>query len=161
MSLVIERNPESFQRLTEPHIRDHFLIQLNGHYYGSATGEIFNGVGKTDILLRIRDRNAFIAECKFWKGPKSFSLAIDQLLSYLTCRDCKCALFIFNRRGQSPSVAKKMHTILTQRPEYRRTILEPTAEGSGRYLLVIEGQEIVVATQLFEVPRTPTPSGTH
>ena len=33
----------------EEEIRNFFLIQLNGHYQGNATGETFNGVGKTDI----------------------------------------------------------------------------------------------------------------
>ena len=47
MSLVIERNPSSFASLDEEAIRDHFLIQLNGHYEGGATGETFNASGKT------------------------------------------------------------------------------------------------------------------
>jgi hypothetical protein len=81
MALVIERNPDSFQSLDEEAIRDHFLLQLNGHYEGGASGETFNGAGKTDILIRAGDRNAFIAECKFWGGPKRLSEAIDQLLS--------------------------------------------------------------------------------
>jgi len=55
MSLVIERNPESFASLDEEMIRNHFLLQLNGHYEGSATGETFNASGKTDILIRVKD----------------------------------------------------------------------------------------------------------
>ena len=49
MSLVIERNPTSFSSLSEEEIRNHFLLQLNGHYDGTATGETFNTQGKTDI----------------------------------------------------------------------------------------------------------------
>ena len=67
MSLVIERNPNAFRSLDEEAIRTHFLLQLNGHYEGSATGETFNTSGKTDILIRADNRNVFIAECKFWK----------------------------------------------------------------------------------------------
>ena len=95
MTLVIERNPSSFASLNEEAIRDHFLIPLNGHYEGGATGETFNASGKTDILIRADNRNVFIGECKFWRGPTSFNKAIDQLLSYLTWRDSKCALLIF------------------------------------------------------------------
>ena len=40
--------------------------------------------GQTDILLREGERNVFIVECKFWKGPKAFGETIDQLLSYAT-----------------------------------------------------------------------------
>lgn len=41
--------------------------------------ETFNSSGKTDILIRVENRNIFIAECKFWRGPKSFGEAIEQL----------------------------------------------------------------------------------
>jgi hypothetical protein len=89
MSLVIERNPSAFTTLEEEAIRTHFLLQLNGHYEGTATGETFNASGKTDILIRVENRNIFIAECKFWHGPKSFNDAIDQLFGYLSWRDSK------------------------------------------------------------------------
>lgn len=39
MSMVIERSPASFAKLDEEAIRDHFLLHLNGHYMGGATGE--------------------------------------------------------------------------------------------------------------------------
>src|SRR6202041_3474783 len=98
MSLLIERNPSTFQHTQEEMLRDHFLLQLNGQFEGKATSETFNGAGKTDILLRVNDRNIFIAECKFWNGQKSLTDAIDQLFSYLTWRDSKAALIVFSRR---------------------------------------------------------------
>ena len=64
MSLVIERSSVSFCTLSEEAIRDHFLIQLNGHYEGGATGETFNAAGRTDILVRAEDRNVFIGNRK-------------------------------------------------------------------------------------------------
>jgi len=155
MSLVIERNPNSFQSLEEEAIRDHFLVQLNGHYKGSATGETFNRSGKTDILIRVHDRNIFIAECKFWDGQKKFGEAIDQLLGYLTWRDCKCALVIFNRSKDSAGVRQKMHEVMTQRPEYRKAV-SSSIDGDSRYAYVKPsepGHEITVSTQLFDVPR--------
>jgi hypothetical protein len=80
MTLVMERSPGAFKTMDEEALRQHFLVQLNGQFEGKATGETFNIAGKTDILLREGDRNVFIAECKFWKGPKAFSEAIEQLL---------------------------------------------------------------------------------
>ncbi len=80
---MIERNPKAIATLDEEANCTHFLLQLNSNYEGSAAGEIFNASGKTDIIIRVEDRNIFIAECKFWKGTKAFSEAIDQLLSYL------------------------------------------------------------------------------
>jgi hypothetical protein len=89
MSLVIDRSPSSFITLDEEAIRTHFLLQLNGHYEGNASGETFNASGKTDILIKVDNKNIFIAECKFWDGVKKFNEAIDQLLGYLSWRDSK------------------------------------------------------------------------
>ena len=97
MTLVMERSPTSFATMGEEDIRQHFLVQLNGQYEGKATGETFNAEGKTDILVRHEGRNIFIAECKFWRGDKGYTDTIDQLLGYLSWRDTKAAIIIFNR----------------------------------------------------------------
>lgn len=154
MSLVIERNPVSFANLDEETIRDHFLIQLNGHFEGSATGETFNASGKTDILIRYDDRNVFIAECKFWKGQKSYMDAIDQLLGYLSWRDSKCALLIFNKTKDSTAVREKMHEVMSSRPEHRKTN-KHDLEGDSRYIFVKQddpGRDLIITTLLFDFP---------
>jgi hypothetical protein len=154
MSLVIERDPTAFATLDEEGIRTHFLLQLNGHYEGGATGETFNLSGKTDILIRSADRNVFIAECKFWRGPKGFDEAIDQLLGYLTWRDTKSALVIFNRTKDSAGVRVKMHETVQARPECKKTIFHKP-DGESRYVLVKPsepGKEIIVTTQLYDLP---------
>jgi hypothetical protein len=154
MALVIERNPASFGALDEEAIRDHFLLQLNGHYEGSATGETFNASGKTDILIRSNNRNVFIAECKFWRGAKQFDAAIDQLLGYLTWRDSKAALLVFNKNRDSTAVRGKMHEAITARPEHRKMVSHDSA-GDSRYVLVKEsdpGREILLTTQLYDLP---------
>jgi len=154
MALVIERNPSSFSSLDEEAIRDHFLLQLNGHYEGGATGETFNRSGKTDILIRQADRNVFIAECKFWNGAKKFDEAIDQLLGYLTWRDCKCALLVFNRNKDSTAVAEKIHETMQNRKEHRKTI-RFAVDTDSQYIFVKSddpGREVTITTQLFDVP---------
>lgn len=154
MALVIERNPSSFASLDEEAIRDHFLLQLNGHYEGGATGETFNASGKTDILIREGNKNVFIAECKFWRGQKVFGEAVNQLLSYLTWRDSKCALLIFNKTRHSGAVRQKMHEIMQALPEHRKTELHQP-DGDSRYVLVKSsepGKEIIVTTQLYDIP---------
>jgi len=65
MALVMERSPSAFASMDEEALRSHFLVQLNGHYEGQATGETFNFEGKTDILIRVGGRNIFIGECKY------------------------------------------------------------------------------------------------
>jgi hypothetical protein len=154
MALVIERNPSSFASLDEETIRDHFLLQLNGHYEGGATGETFNASGKTDILIREDNKNVFIAECKFWHGQKAFGEAVNQLLSYLTWRDSKCALLIFNKTKDSSSVRQKMHEVMEALPEHRKTELHKPDRDS-RYILVKSsepGKDIIVTTQLYDIP---------
>src|SRR5580698_7522141 len=89
-------------------MRSHFLVQLNGAFEGQATGETFNFQGKTDILIRVDGRNIFIAECKFWKGEKSFLETLDQLLSYLSWRDSKAAVLVFNRNVNFTAVLDKI-----------------------------------------------------
>jgi hypothetical protein len=160
MSLVMERNPASFVSLNEEAIRTHFLLQLNGHYEGTATGETFNASGKTDILIRVENRNIFIAECKFWHGAKAFASAIDQLLTYLSWRDSKCALLIFNRTQDSTAVRKFMHDTMTARTECRRTVMHDPA-GDSHYIFVKPsdpGREIHIYTMLFDVPTARTES---
>jgi len=155
MSVYIERNPSAFAALDEEGIRNHFLLQLNGQFKGGATGETVNGSGKTDILIRVGDRNVFIAECKFWHGQEKFGEAIDQLLSYLTWRDCKCALLIFNRNKDTGAVAQKIHEAMQARKEYKQTLTHDL-QGDSQYIFAKaddSGREILITTQLFDVPR--------
>lgn len=106
------------------------------------------------LLYGAQNRNIFIAECKFWRGPKSFSDAVDQLLGYLSWRDSKCALLIFNQTKDSSAVRLKMHEVMTSRPEHRKTVAYDPA-GDARYVFVKPtepGREIQISTMLFDVP---------
>lgn len=75
----LERTPGTAATLDEEELRDLLLGNLNTYWQGGAGGELFNGSGKTDILIRHGDRNAFVAECKIWRGAKGVSDALDQL----------------------------------------------------------------------------------
>jgi hypothetical protein len=66
---ALERLAETANKLAgenEETIRDLLLFILNSNYQGAATGETFIGHGKSDVLLRWHDRDAFIGECKYW-----------------------------------------------------------------------------------------------
>jgi len=120
MSLTMERNPKTFSKLSETEIRDFFVIILNSHYEGHATGETFNYKGKTDILIRVEDRNVFIAECKFWNGEKHFISTIDQILGYTSWRDTKTAIFLFNRNQNFSKVLSKIGEVAQSHEFYKR-----------------------------------------
>jgi hypothetical protein len=109
---ALERSPSLTSKLNEELIRLLLLVGLNAVFEGKALGEVFNGRGKTDILIRVNDANIFVAECKIWDGPATVSGAIDQLLSYLTWRDTKGALLLFIRNANVTSVIGKAVTAI-------------------------------------------------
>lgn len=113
---VMERSPSAFVSMDEESLRFHFLVQLNGHYEGQTTGETFNYQGKTDILIRSEKRNIFVAECKFWGGPKKLAETIDQLLGYSCWRDTKVAVILFNRNTDFSKVLETIAHAVKEHP---------------------------------------------
>ena len=91
----MERSRQTYADMGEEDRRQVLLLPLNTQYRGQASAEAFNVAGKTDILLRWEGANLFIAECKIWRGRKSFREAIDQLFGYTAWRDTKLALVMF------------------------------------------------------------------
>lgn len=120
MSLVMERNPASFKKIKEEDLRNHFLVQLNGPYKGQATGETFNYQGKTDILVRVDGKNIFIAECKFWGGEKGLKGTIDQILRYISWRDTKTAILLFNRNRSLSKVLEQIPKIVSRHKNFEK-----------------------------------------
>ncbi len=154
MALVMERSPEAFKSMDEEALRQHFLVQLNGQFEGRATGETFNMGGKTDILLREGDRNVFIAECKFWKGPKGFGEAIDQLLGYATWRDSKTAVLVFNRGTDTSTVLSGIDVTAKAHGNFKRLVVWPHESGF-RYVFHSNGdanRELILTAMVFHVP---------
>jgi len=154
MVRVMEQSPKTFENIGEEALRTHFLVQLNGQYEGNATGETFNYQGKTDILIKVDGRNVFIAECKFWAGEKQFSDTIDQLLSYLSWRDTKAAVLIFNRNVNFSEVIDKIDEITPTHKYYKRS-LGKLDESSFRYIFHQpndKNRELTLTVLAFDVP---------
>jgi hypothetical protein len=154
MTLVMERSPTAFHSMGEEDLRQQFLVQLNGHFEGAASGETFNYNGKTDILIRVQDRNIFIAECKFWRGEKSFLETLDQILSYLSWRDTKVAVLIFNRNKGLSDVLAKIKDAAKTHPHYKRG---PVIEGETRFRYIFgnpsdKNREVMLTVMVFDVP---------
>ena len=154
MAEVMERSPSAFVEMREEDLRTHFLVQLNGQYEGQATGETFNFEGKTDIHLRVGAMNVFIAECKFWSGPKDLQKAIDQLLSYLSWRDTKAALIVFNRNANFSEVLAAIQQTVPTHPRFKRVVPRHN-ETSSRYVfgqLNDPNREMFITVMAFDVP---------
>lgn len=154
MAHVMERSPSTFKTMGEEDIRQHFLVQLNGQFEGAATGETFNVGGKTDILLRANSRNVFIAECKFWKGPKHYRETIDQLLGYTAWRDTKTAILIFNRGTSMSTVLAGVEAETSGHGNFKRKV-DWKHESGFRYVLHHPNdanREFFLTVLVFDVP---------
>lgn len=114
----MERTPRSWAKLGEEERRDQVVTTLNTHYRGQTTAEAFNVAGKTDILVRVDDRNVFIGEAKFWSGEKALAEAIDQLFNYAAWRDTKLAVVVFVREKGLSAILGKARTALEGHPSF-------------------------------------------
>ncbi len=130
MSLTMERNPTTFEDLDEEQIRDFFLVMLNAYFEGEATGETFNKKGKTDILIRHENQNIFIVECEIWHGEKYLLEKIDQLFSYITWRDTKTSIFIFNKEKDTKftTILKKINDIMKKHNNFKSVYIFKSAK---------------------------------
>jgi hypothetical protein len=154
MAHVMERSPSAFKSMGEEDLRQHFLVQLNGHFEGTATGETFNVKGKTDILLRSNGKNVFIAECKFWKGSKHYRETIDQLLGYTAWRDTKTAILIFNRGTAMSTVIDAVEAETPSHKNFKR-IVSWNHESGFRFVFQHgddPNREFMLTVLVFDVP---------
>lgn len=155
MVRVMEASPHAFSTMKEEDLRQHFLVQLNGQYQGGATGETFNYEGKTDILIREKERNVFIGECKFWKGPESLTKTIDQCLGYLHWRDTKAAIVMFNRNKDFTNVLAQIEPTARAHPCFKRLIRQ-AGETEWRFIFANKddsNREVHLAIMAFDIPR--------
>ncbi|MEP2890927.1 hypothetical protein [Tateyamaria sp.] len=151
---VMEQSPAAFSKMDEESLRTHFLVQLNGHYEGNATGETFNFDGKTDVLIKADGKNIFIGECKFWRGEKAHGETIDQLLGYVSWRDTKTAILVFNRNKDFSGMLPKVKDSTTSHPNCKR-LIEQLSETSWRYLFSQpddSNREMIITVQVYNVP---------
>jgi hypothetical protein len=151
---MLERSPSTFKNMKEEQLRNQFLVPLNSHFEGQATGETFNAEGKTDILIREDDKCLFIAECKVWRGKQYFLDAIDQLLSYTTWRDSKTSILIFNRNKDFSSVLEKIPGIVNDHNSFKKE-LDTKKENSFKFIIAKESdinRDIHLTILALDVP---------
>lgn len=153
MGKEFERKPSVYSDKGEEDLRDHFLMLLEPHFDGSATGETFNKTGKTDILLRYDGGNVFVGECKFWTGAKGFLGTIDQLLGYLTWRDSKTSVIMFVRNKDFTNVIETAKQSIQTHKNFIKFVNQKD-ESWFNYIFHLNGdtnKEIKVAIMLYHV----------
>ena len=128
---TFETTSKTFAVHDEEELRDILLAHLNGHYQGDATGEAFRRSRKTGIRIEDNNRAAFVATCQIWKGQKELSQVIEQLLGYLTWRDCKAAIVLFNKyNAKFSGILEAVPGVFQAHPLYRRM---RSAQGPGEW----------------------------
>jgi hypothetical protein len=155
MVAVFERSPSVFKTMEEEHLRTILLVALNGIFKGDATGETFNGIGDTDILIRVNDNNIFIAECLIWDGPEHFRKKLtEQLFRYSTWRDSKLAAIVFNRRRNFSSVVQKMREVAAGLSNRIADLPYPAPTGCRHRLRRDDDpqKQFILTCLAFEVP---------
>lgn len=151
---TFETTPKTYAKLEEEELRDILLAHLNGHFEGGATGETFRKKGKTDIRIEDEERAAFVAECKVWRGSKELGEGVGQLLRYLTWRDCKAALVVFNKEVAGfTQLLEKLPEALCTHPFF---IDDLGQQGDGEWRFVFRSEEdenrlITVHVFLFNI----------
>ncbi|MEU5241656.1 hypothetical protein ACH4UR_35700 [Streptomyces lydicus] len=113
----IERLPSVTRGKGEEDIRDVLLVALGAAFAGRCTAESLNGEGKTDLLLRIGDRNVLVGECKIWHGSTKFrEELIPQLFGYLTRYDRHAVIPLFIREARPEEIVAKAAKELAEHP---------------------------------------------
>lgn len=154
---TFERTPSTYAVHGEEGLRDIVLSQLNGHFQGEAMGEAFRCKGKTDICIEQDNRAAFIGECKLWSGSKGLSDALNQLLGYLTWRDSKAALIIFNKENRNFTkicTATMPEALRNHRLFLRNLPCQQDGEGEWRIQMRSaedEGRRVTVHVFIFDI----------
>jgi hypothetical protein len=156
MARVMEQSPHAFADLDEESLRFQFLVPLNGHFEGSASGETFNYDGKMDILIKSAGRIVFVAECKFWTGSKALAKTIDQIRGYLSWRDTKAAILLFVRNRDFSAVLDQVVPTVEGHAGWKKTVGK-TGETAFRFIFGHRddsNREITLSVLLFPVPTT-------
>jgi hypothetical protein len=150
---ALERRPASASFLLpdEETTRDWFMFMLSANYEAPNGSELFiggeveNGKGKTDILVRYQNRNAFIGEFKFWHGPAKFKEAIEQLLSYTVWRDTKAAIILLITNKNATAAIDSAAECLASHLACKQTLAsaDPLQRRDYRFASPVDNRRII------------------
>jgi hypothetical protein len=158
---AVGRLPVTMAGLGEVDYRNIALVVLNSNFHLSgARGEVFNGLGKSDVAVPWRGRNAFIGEFKKWDGPKVVSAGVSQLFSYLTWNDTKAALVLFIKERNASELIEKADKAIRDHPLFDEPLPSPEPDARRNYKLFspTDGQRRVQLALLPVVITKPAPS---
>jgi hypothetical protein len=148
--------------LTVPFTGDPVMFKIQPTTFDSMppAAEVRGSVLCINVVTRgedggaVNDKNIFIAECKFWNGEKALVETIDQILGYLSWRDTKAAIILFNRNKGFSEVLAKVQGAANGHPNRKRG---PKIESETRFRYVFGNpsdmsREIILTIVAFDVP---------
>lgn len=148
IGITLEQYPDPFRDMQENPLRNLFLAFLNGIYEGNASGETFSVSGRTDIVIKHKGKNVFVCECKIWGGPKYFLSAIKQLMGYLTWRDSKALIIIFNKNEDQKRVIESVK----KETENHKDLLEIVDENKLIYKFKKDdGNNLFLSIRIYHI----------
>lgn len=152
---AFEKYPSISKEKGEESLRDQILVHLLPRFELDASSETFNKSGRTDILMRYKNTNIFVAECKIWEGERQYLKGISQLLSYLTWRDSKTAMIVFVKRKNFSDILNKVKIITPSHDNYLGFIDEKEESWINYRFHIIgdRGREAKIAVLLFHIPK--------
>lgn len=153
----MEKAARTFSKLDEEELRDIIISHLNTHFQGLASAETFSKVGKTDIHILFENKAAYIAECKIWHGEKKLHEAIEQLFSYITWRDAKTSIIIFNKDNKDfEKILKVIGTYLDKNDMCQKSVKLEHNEWLCEFRKdSASSNHIVVQIVIFDMCLTP------
>jgi hypothetical protein len=91
---------------------------------------------------------------KYWRGAKSYVETIDQVLSYISWRDTKIAVIVFNRNKEFANVLTQIRALTREHHGYKSG---PVVEGETRFRYIFgqkadQSREVVLTVLAFDVP---------
>ena len=106
-------------------------------------------------MIKSEGKNIFIAECKYWGGPKKLTETIDQLLGYSSWHDTKVAVIVFNRNKNFTNVLDSIKSTTKEHPNCKCE-LGQRSETSFRFVFSHRNdpnREMTLTVMAFDVPK--------
>jgi len=156
-----ELTPTVFQGLPEEALRDIILSSLNAVFEGAAAGEVFRGLGKTDLHLRISKGEVFVSEVKIWSGPASLAEVVNQLLERLTWRDSFGVGIVLSKNADFGAVLRGVEAALPNLPSAVKGSLSKPGENifTTRFSLPSDSsKQVEIHIRVYNL-HTARPSG--
>lgn len=128
----LQTKPSTYDKLSEPEIRDVFHTALTTSLPGGATRESFRKIGPTDIHITDpkEPTKTIVIEFKLWKGKKYYQQGLDQIFDYATVSDDNSIFITLNKIKDWPKVLEESREASQEYQFYKKESIKSLSLGS-------------------------------